>query len=168
MKIAEKKVVTFEYKMTDQSGTVLDESGEEPLIYLHGLGNIVIGLEKALEGRSAGEEFQLTLAPEDAYGHRDPEMMQAVHRDEFEDKDLKIGEQFEMPIDEDDLPEGMEPFILVTIAQLEDEEVIVDLNHELAGKTLNFDVKIKDVRDATEIELEHEHAHYPGDEHGCG
>ena len=170
MKIAEKKVATFEYKMRDDSGTVLDESGEEPLIYLHGLGNIMVGLEKALEGKSAGDKFQLTLDPADAYGHRDEDLLESFSRSEFEAKDknnLKIGDQFEMPIDNVDLPEGMDPFIPVTIVKLEGDEVVVDMNHELAGKTLSFDVEIHDVRDATDAELEHGHAHYPGDEHEC-
>lgn len=160
MQIVQNKVVTLEYTLTDATGNVLDATaGREPLAYIHGMGNIIPGLETALEGRSAGDNFQISISPEDAYGERHEHMVQVIPRDRFEGVDtLDVGMQFQA---------GTEfgPRI-VTITTIEGDDVTVDANHPLAGTSLNFDVTVAEVRDATTEELEHGHTHGPeGHEH---
>jgi len=155
MQIAKDKVVTMEYTLTDTEGTTIDTSrGREPLAYLHGAGGIIPGLEAALEGRSSGEQVQVTIAPEDAYGDRDEQLLQVVPRDKFDVADVEVGMQFHAESDQ-----GRH---VVTVIAVSDEEVTVDANHPLAGVTLNFDVEVVDVREATEEELTHGHVHGPG------
>lgn len=156
MQITADKVVAFDYTLTDAEGEVIDSSeGQEPLLYLHGQGGIIEGLERALEGRIAGDQLQVTVEPEDAYGFRDDELLQHVPREQFEDvDDLEIGMQFQADTDD-----GLMVFTVVEVA---DDVIQVDGNHPLAGETLNFDVTIRDVRDATDEELQHGHAHGAG------
>ena len=155
MHIEKRKVVTIEYTLTDESEEVLDTSkGQEPLTYLHGAGNIIPGLEAALEGKTEGDALKVKITPEEGYGDRDETLVQAVPRDRFPDGELEVGMQFRA-----DGPEGPR---LVTIVEMDDKSVTVDANHPLAGVTLCFDVAVVAVRDATLEELTHGHVHGEG------
>lgn len=159
MQIAINKVVNIHYTLTNDAGEVLDSSrGQSPLAYIHGLGNIIPGLENALEGRVAGDKFKIRIAPEDAYGARNDELVQAVPRSAFEGIDeIRPGMQFQAQS-----PEGVQ---LVTVVEVIGDQVVLDGNHPMAGVTLNFDVEVADVRDATPEELDHGHVHGPGGHH---
>ena len=156
MNIAKDKVVSIDYTLTDDGGKVLDSSsGREPLAYLHGAGNIIPGLESALEGKGRGDQLNVSIKPPDAYGDRDDRMIQAVPRTAFGGaQNIEPGMQFQA-----NTPAGPR---VITVVGVEDDQVTVDANHPLAGQTLNFDVKVVDVRDATAAELEHGHVHGPG------
>jgi len=159
MQIANNKVVSIHYKLTNDDGDILDSSeGQEPLAYLHGLGNIIPGLENALNGRAVGDKFSVTVAPADGYGERDNEMVQSVPKSAFQGVDQILpGMQFQAQS-----PEGMQ---LVTVIDVDGDEVILDGNHPMAGITLTFDVEVTEIRDATAEELEHGHVHGPGGHH---
>ena len=159
MTIAENKVVTLHYTLTDDEGTIIDKSDDGSFLYLHGASNIIPGLENALTGKAAGDELQVKVAPADAYGERNDAAKEEVPREMFPaDTEIQPGMQFHA-----EGPEGQ--MITVTVAEVSDDTVTVDGNHPLAGVTLNFDVKIVDVRDASAEELEHGHAHGPGGHH---
>lgn len=152
MQIANEKVITIDYTLTDEEGEVIDSSEHDgPLSYLHGSGNIVPGLENALEGKTVGDALKVVVAPDDAYGERDEKLVQAVPRDEFPDGEIAVGMRFRA-----DSPSGSK---VLTVVALNDAEVTVDANHPLAGRTLSFDVTVRGIRDATQEELEHGHVH---------
>jgi FKBP-type peptidyl-prolyl cis-trans isomerase SlyD len=159
MKIAHEKVVSIHYTLTNKEGTVLDSSsGSEPLAYLHGFGNIIPGLENALEGKGKGEKLSVTVEPEQGYGARDEQLVQAVPRSAFKGvDDLAPGMQFQA--------QGPQGARLVVVTQVAQDVVTVDANHPLAGQTLHFDVEVSEVRDATAEELEHGHVHGPHGHH---
>ncbi len=152
--IGDNMVVSMHYTLTDDSGNVLDSSeGSDPLSYLHGAGDIIPGLEKALVGKVADDALQVTVAPEEGYGEKVPELMQIVDRAAFQGvDDLQPGMAFEAQGQNGEAQR-------VVIANIEGDQVTVDANHPLAGVTLNFDVKIVGVREATQEELSHGHAH---------
>lgn len=147
-------VVSMDYTLTDESGNVLDSSNDsEPLAYLHGAGNIIPGLEKALVGKMADDVLQVEVAPAEAYGEKVPELMQTVDKAAFQGVDnLEPGMAFEAQGENGQVQR-------VVIASIDGDQVTVDGNHPLAGMTLNFDVKIISVRDATEEEISHGHVH---------
>ncbi len=157
MKIAKHKVVAIDYTLTDDDGETIDSSLEaDPLHYLHGEGNLIPGLESELEGKSIGDRFQVSIEPADGYGERDDELEQVLSRENFSEiDDLEVGMQFRAPTDDDEE-------VIVTVVELDDDTVTIDGNHELAGLTLHFDVTVRDIRDATDEEIEHGHAHGPG------
>ena len=156
MQIGDQKVVTLHYTLTDSEGTVIDKSEDGSFAYLHGARNIIPGLENALTGKSAGDELTVSVAPDDAYGARDEAMTQQVPKNMFEDaNEIAVGTQFHAQG-----PNG--ETLIVTVMEVQEEHVVVDGNHPLAGVDLNFDVKIVDVRDASEEEIEHGHVHGPG------
>ncbi|MHA3771066.1 FKBP-type peptidyl-prolyl cis-trans isomerase [Verrucomicrobiota bacterium sgz303538] len=159
MKIEKDKVVSIDYTLTDGENEVIDSSkGGAPLAYLHGNGNLVPGLEKALEGKTTGESVKVSIPPEEGYGLRNEERVGEVPRSAFAGApDVQPGMQFQARG-----PHGVE---LVTVVAVGNDTVTVDGNHPLAGETLNFDVTVRDVRDATAEELEHGHAHAPGGHH---
>ncbi|TXK65662.1 FKBP-type peptidyl-prolyl cis-trans isomerase [Alkalisalibacterium limincola] len=159
MQIADRCVASFNYTLTNDAGDVLDTSnGREPLAYLHGAGNIVPGLEKAMEGKSAGETFKVDVAPEEGYGERHDALVQVVPRDAFQGvDDIQPGMQFQA--------QSNQGVMSVTVTKIEDGQVTVDGNHPLAGETLHFDIEVTEVREATAEELEHGHAHGAGGAH---
>ncbi len=159
MQIAHQKVVSIHYTLTNVDGDIIDSSeGSEPLSYLHGFGNIIPGLENALTGRKAGDRFTVSVTPAEGYGERDDGMIQTVPRNAFHGVDeIQPGMQFQAQS-----PEGMQ---LVTVIGVEEDQVILDGNHPMAGLTLNFAVEITAVRDATHEELDHGHVHGPGGHH---
>lgn len=141
-------VVSFNYTLTDDNGTVLDTSeGSAPLAYLHGHDNIIPGLEKALEGVEPGFKSEVVIEPADAYGEADKENIFEMEKDAFpSDMPLAPGMQF---IGE--TPSGETP---LTIIEVQDKLVIVDANHPLAGVRLHFDIEVTEVREATDAELD--------------
>ena len=159
MKIAKGKVVSIEYTLRDDNGNVLDSSdGREPLAYLHGNGNLIPGLESQLEGKIANDILKVSVAPADGYGEFDQSQIVTVPRNQFTGiNDLAVGMQF--------TSSGPDGERVVTVTKIEKENVTVNGNHPLAGQTLNFDVKIIGVREATAEELSHGHVHGAGGHH---
>jgi FKBP-type peptidyl-prolyl cis-trans isomerase SlyD len=157
MQITKNKVVSIDYKLTDQQGAVLDTSnGRAPLVYLHGSGSLIPGLEKQLEGKSAGEKLSVDIPPAEAYGFRNEGLVQSVPRSAFRNVDkIEKGMKFNAQG-----PQGGPHS--VTVAGVENDTIQIDANHPLAGKALHFDVTIIDVRDPTPEEARHGHAHGPG------
>ena len=156
MQVAANTVVAFDYVLTAPDGKVIDSNeGAGPLAYIHGQGQIIPGLEAALEGRTTGDAFQVTVPPEKAYGVRDSALVQVVSRDMFESvNELEVGMRFRASLED-----GEHVF---TIVGLDDKQVTIDGNHPLAGTTLRFDVKVVEVRAATAEELDHGHVHGAG------
>jgi FKBP-type peptidyl-prolyl cis-trans isomerase SlyD len=159
MTISHHKVVTIDYTLKNAQGEVLDSSeGQDPLVYLHGAENIVVGLERELEGKTVGDSLKTVVSPEDGYGVRNEEMVAAVPRDMFEsDMDIEVGMSFQAETDQ-----GVQ---VVNIVAVNDEEVTVDGNHPLADEVLHFDVTVRAIREATADELEHGHVHSEGCNH---
>lgn len=159
MQIAERTVASFHYTLTNDAGEVLDSSeGGQPLTYLHGVGNIVPGLEQAMVGRSVGDRFEVKVAPEDGYGLPNDFMIQTVPRIAFQGVEaLEIGMQFQAQT-----PQGP---MSVVISKIDADEVTVDGNHPLAGQNLNFAIEVTDVRDASLEEVVHGHVHGAGGHH---
>ena len=152
--IGDNLVVGMHYKLTDNDGNVLDSSeGSEPLGYLHGAGNLIPGLEKALVGKVEGDSLQVKVEPAEAYGEVMPELIETVDKAAFQGVDsIEAGMAFESQG-----PDGSMQHVVVI--EVEDDEVTIDANHPLAGVVLNFDVEIISVREATEEEIDHGHAH---------
>lgn len=148
MIISENKSVFIDYELKDEQGLVMDTSnGREPLNYIHGHGSLIVGLEKALEGKAIGNEFNVKISPEDAYGQRNQDLIQKLPRKDLSGTDeIKLGMQLELKFENGDLR-------LVTVTEIDDHYVTFDGNHPLAGKDLNFDITVRDVRDASETEL---------------
>jgi FKBP-type peptidyl-prolyl cis-trans isomerase SlyD len=152
--IGDKLVVSMHYTLTDDDGTTIDSSeGAEPLTYLHGAGNIIPGLENALVGKIEGDALQVDVVAAEGYGEIQPELIQIVQRAAFEGvESIEVDMAFEAHT-----PEGGTQRIVVR--QVEGDEVTVDANHPLAGLDLHFDLQIITVRDASDEELTHGHAH---------
>ena len=155
MNISKGKVVNIHYALNDAAGEVLESSeGQAPLEYLHGHGNIIAGLEKALDGKAAGDKLKAVIPPEDGYGIRDETLVKELPLSSFQGPDeVAVGAQFQA--------ETSQGPRLATVTKMDDENVTVDLNHPLADQTLSFDIDVVDVREATEEELSHGHAHGP-------
>lgn len=151
--VAAGKVAIIHYTLTDAAGEVIDSStGEDPMPYLHGGGNIVEGLEEALDGRAVGDKIAVVVPPEKGYGPRQDAPPQPVPRDGFPaDVELEVGMQF--------MVEAGEGYAPVWITGIEDQVVFLDGNHPLAGATLHFAVEVVGIRDATEDEVAHGHPH---------
>lgn len=142
MQIANETVVTIHYTLTDEKGVVLDSSaGEEPLTFVQGSGTMIPGLEKELEGKAAGDEFKVSIPPSAGYGERDEDLVQKVPRKSFPVEEVEVGMHFQA--------RGPEGTRILTVVATDDDNVTIDSNHPLAGATLNFDVKVIDVRAAT-------------------
>ena len=157
MQVSEQKVVTMNYEVADDQGQLIDRSEEGgPLAYIHGNGQLIPGLETALEGRGKGDKVAVHVPPEQGYGERDEEGVQTVARNQFDDSvEIEVGMQFEAQDDD----EGHQ---IVTVVAVDGENITLDTNHPLAGKSLRFEVEILDVRDASAEELSHGHVHGPG------
>lgn len=154
LEIADQRAVAIHYTLKNDAGEVLDSSeGMEPLVYLHGFGNIIPGLEDALLGKKVGDSLQVTVQPADGYGEMMDELRQVVPVDMFEGvDDIEVGQMFETQSQEGHI-------MLVTVTAIEDGQVTIDANHPLAGEVLHFDVTVEEVREASEDELEHGHIH---------
>jgi FKBP-type peptidyl-prolyl cis-trans isomerase SlyD len=160
MEIANNTVVSIEFELTDENGELLDKSTPgQPLIYIQGAQSMVPGLEAALEGKAIGADLEVTLEPTEGYGMVSDELFQEVPKDQFEGvEELKVGMEFQAQTNN-----GVQ---IVSISEVKDEVVVINGNHPLAGKTLNFEVKVVDVREATPEELDSGHIHSTSC--GCG
>jgi FKBP-type peptidyl-prolyl cis-trans isomerase SlyD len=154
--IADQKVVSLNYTVKDTEGHIIDSSeGAKPLSYLHGQNNIIAGLETALVGKAVGDEFEVTVEPEDAYGEYNKEMVQVVPRETFKEFE-KIEQGMVFNANTQNGP------IQLKVTDIEGDNITVDPNHPLSGKTLHFSGSVIEVREATEEELEHGHVHGEG------
>jgi FKBP-type peptidyl-prolyl cis-trans isomerase SlyD len=156
MKIEKGNVVGIDYSLHLGDGQVVDRSDPgEPLTYIQGEGQIVPGLETALEGLGIGDAKKVVVAPGEGYGEHDPRGIQEVPRGAFPSEfEPKVGMELTA-----EGPNG-EP-VPFTIREVKPDTVVIDLNHPLAGRTLHFDVTVREVRTATAEELEHGHVHGP-------
>ena len=159
MQVTINKVISINYTLTDAQGTELDSSrGGAPFAYIHGIGNIIPGLEAALEGQAQGDQINAVIPPEKAYGTRDENLVQHLPRDQFDtDEDIEVGMQFQAMSESGPR--------MVTVVGVDADTVTIDGNHPLAGVTLHFDVTVMEIRDATDEELSHGHVHGPHDHH---
>lgn len=159
MEIAADAVVLIHYTLKGDDGTVLDSSaGGEPLAYIQGHGNLVPGLEKALEGKQHGNKLAVTLSPDEGYGKRSDALVQRVPKRSLQGAgDIRKGMQFRAQTDD-----GLRVF---TVTAVVGDMVTLDGNHPLADQTLHFDVEVVEVRSATAEELEHGHVHGAGGHH---
>jgi FKBP-type peptidyl-prolyl cis-trans isomerase SlyD len=159
VEISADKVVLIHYTLKDDAGAVIDSSsGSEPLAYIQGHGNLVAGLEKALEGKQDGSEVSVSVDPAEGYGKHDPQLIQRVPKRTLQGSgEIKKGMQFQGRTDD-----GMRLF---TVTAVMGDMVTLDGNHPLADKTLHFDVQVVLVREATTEELEHGHVHGAGGHH---
>jgi FKBP-type peptidyl-prolyl cis-trans isomerase SlyD len=155
MKIAKNTVVSVAYKLSDAQGNLIEES-DEPMVYLHGgYDGTFPKIEEELDGREPGFSTQVQLEPQDAFGEYDPDLVKIEPRDRFPEP-LEIGMQFEGTPEEGD--EELDSLIY-TVTDVAEDKVVLDGNHPLAGMALRFALTVKEVREATEDEIEHEHAH---------
>ena len=160
MKIADKKAVAIEFTLKDDAGELIETSvGKDPLWYMQGLGNLVPGLEKALEGKEVGETVDVKLPPADAYGELDDKEIRKIPLRKIKAPRIQVGGRYQ--VQGDDGPR------VVVVKSVIGDYALVDGNHPLAGKTLHFICKVIEVRDATEDEQEHGHVHGP-EGHGHG
>lgn len=158
--IAKDSVVSFHYSLTDTDGKTLETSRDgDPTVYLHGASNILPAMEKAFEGKAAGAIFNITLTPEDAYGERKADALQRVPAKYLaHEGKLRAGQVVHLHLKDG----GQQPVTIVKVGKF---SVDIDANHPLAGLTLNFDIEVVDVREASAEEKEHGHAHGPGGHH---
>lgn len=146
MKIEKNKMVAFNYTLKDEKGKQLDTSfGADPLQYYHGHGFLIAGLEKELEGKEEGQKFSCTIKAKDGYGEYDPRLVASVPRDRFDtDQEIEVGMDFQV-----DTPAGP---TFVKVKEVQKDTIVVDANHDLAGKDLFFDIEIVSVKEPTEEE----------------
>ncbi len=154
MTVKKDKVVEMHYTLKNDSGEVIDSSkDQDPMPFLHGHGNIIPGLEKALEGMKVGESCDVSIEPKEAYGEYRDDIIREIPMDALQGiDDLQVGMQLQSQ------DENGNPFI-VSVKEIKDNSVVVDGNHPLAGETLHFSVSIENVRDASPEEIDHGHVH---------
>ncbi|MCJ7815652.1 MAG: peptidylprolyl isomerase [Xanthomonadales bacterium] len=159
MNIENKKVVSFHYTLSNTQGEQIESSRDhDPMVYLHGAGNIIPGLEKAMAGKTAGDSFEVRVEPAEAYGERNENGVQRIPAKHFKHAErLEVGQ----PV----MLHTKQGQVQVTVVKVGRFNIDVDRNHPLAGQTLTFDVEVTDVREATDDELSHGHAHGPGGAH---
>lgn len=151
--IGKNSVVAINYTLTNDAGEVMDSSeGREPLTYLHGANNLIPGLENELEGKTSGASFKVSIAAADGYGESDPSMIQTVPREMFRGvENIEVGMGFTAQG-----PQGQQHIVVTAV---NGDEITVDGNHPMAGKTLHFAVEVISVREATAEEIDHGHVH---------
>jgi FKBP-type peptidyl-prolyl cis-trans isomerase SlyD len=161
MNITKHTVVHMHYTLTDNEGQILDSSvGREPLAYLHGVGSLIPGLEKQIEGKQVGAKFLAKVTAEDAYGPYYDELLEIVPLSGFQsDGEETLMEGMEVQVETNEGP------MIAKVTKISGDDVTLDMNHPLAGVDLNFDVEIVEVRMATNEEIDHGHAHGPGGHH---
>ena len=157
MKVGKDKVVLMHYTLKNDAGDVIDSSdGADPLPFLQGHGNIIPGLESALEGSKVGDKLDVSIKPEEGYGERMKDAIQEIPSSALKGVDeVKVGMQLQSQ-DKDGNA------FLVTVTKIEDDKITVDGNHPLAGQTLHFSVSIESIRKAEAEELSHGHVHADG------
>jgi FKBP-type peptidyl-prolyl cis-trans isomerase SlyD len=157
MALEENKVVSISYTLKDENGEMLDvATKEQPFVFLSGQNQILPNLEKKISKMVIGSQQKVILSPEEGYGEYRDEAVREVKRSDFPDKiELEVGQRFMA-----DLGEGQQrPFF---VKEVSDNEVTIDFNHPLAGITLEFNLELLDIRDATDEEIMHGHVHGPG------
>lgn len=155
--IKQNSVVTMHYELKDSEGEVLDSSkGQDPLVYLQGAGNIIVGLEEQLLGKAVGDTVDAIVSPDKGYGMPVEALVQTVPKEAFGEEidKVEVGMRFQAETEQGPVP--------VVVTAMDEANVTVDGNHPLAGKELHFHVSISEIRDATAEEIEHGHAHGPG------
>ncbi len=155
--IKEHSVVTMHYELKNAEGEVLDSSkGQDPLVYLHGAGNIIVGLEEQLLGKNVGDNITAIVAPEKGYGMPVDALIQTVPREAFGDEieKVEVGMRFQAETEQGPVP--------VVVTAMDESTVTVDGNHPLAGQQLHFEVSIAEIREASQEEIDHGHVHGPG------
>lgn len=159
MQIVNNTAVTIHYTLTNDAGEELDSTaGSEPMVYLHGSGNIISGLEKVLHHKNVGDKFDVRIEPADAYGEFSEEMIQVVSREMFDGIDeLEVGMQFHAAVNSGS---G-----IITVIKIDGDDITIDGNHPMAGQALNFSVEVMGVRLATKEENSHGHIHGAGCNH---
>ncbi len=159
MQISNDLVGSIHYTLKNDQGEVLDSSeGQEPLEYLHGKGNIVIGLENALTGKSIGDKLSIVVNPEEGYGEYDANLVQELSKDMFSGVEtIEVGMEFHAQTQD-----GMQ---IIEVKKVEGDTITVDGNHPMAGQSLHFDIEVVAIREASADELEHGHVHGPDSEH---
>jgi len=158
MQITKDKIVQINYTLKNDGGEVIDSSeGGDPLAYLHGHHGIIPGLENALEGKTVGDKLDVSVEPKEGYGEHEKAMVQVVQKNMFEGMEVTPGIQFQAQTNQ-----GPQ---VVTVTAVDGDDITIDGNHPLAGQTLHFSVEVTEVRDASEEELAHGHAHGPDGHH---
>lgn len=163
MQISADKVVSFHYKLSDSDGSLLESSHEgEPTLYLHGHSNLLASLEGEMEGKSAGDKLSVTLTPEQGYGERRDGATQRIpikhlHIQASQKNKLKPGDKVLV-----NTKNGPWEAVVLKVGKF---NVDIDSNHPLSGKTITFDIEVNEVREATDEELAHGHAHGAGGHH---
>lgn len=159
MKVTSNSVVSLDYTLKNNAGVVIDSSkGHSPLVYLHGVGGLIPGLENEIEGMKKGQAKTVVVQPEHGYGEKSDELLYVVPKSGFQgEEEMQVGMQVEL--DSDNGP------ALAFISKIDGEDITLDLNHPLAGEVLTFDISVVDVREATAEEIEHGHAHGPDGHH---
>lgn len=157
--IGKNSVVSIHYTLKDDEGVVMDSSeGMEPLTYLHGNNNLISGLEKELQGKVKGSRLSAVIAPKDAYGELNSDLVQTISMSMFKGVDnVEVGMTF--------VAQSEHGQRQVRVVEVEGDDVTIDANHPMAGKTLHFDVEVMEVRDATAQEIAHGHVHHGGHDH---
>lgn len=159
MQVANNTAVSFHYTLTNDAGEELDSTaGSEPLAYLHGRGNIISGLEQALNEKQVGDAFNVRIEAADAYGEFNENMIQVVSRDMFDGIDrVEVGMQFHAAVESG-------PGV-ITVIEVDGDDITIDGNHPLAGQALNFAIEVVEIREATPDEISHGHIHGAGCHH---
>ena len=151
MKIERNTAVTLQLKVADAKGKVI-EDGKEPSVYLHGgYGNTLEKIEAALDGQEAGFQLVLSLAAADAFGERDDTLLRSLPKKQFP-PGVKVGGQLEGRGDDGQM-------MVFNVMKIKGDTVLLDANHPLAGLALTFNIKVLDVRQATDEEISHQHVH---------
>lgn len=159
MQIVNNTAVSIHYVLTNDKGEEIDSTdGGDPLVYLHGHGNIISGLEKALHNREVGDKFTIRIEPAEAYGEFSNDMIQVVSRDMFDGIDqLEVGMQFHAAVNTGSS--------VITVTKIDGDDITIDGNHPMAGQALNFEIEVVNVRMATKDEVTHGHIHGAGCHH---
>lgn len=156
--IAKNSVVSLQYELLDADGTLIERT-DAPITYLHGGYDGIFPLvEQALHGKSVGDTLSVRMDPDDAFGEYDAELIRVEPRNLFP-VNVTVGMQFEGS------PQGSGNAMLYTVTDVTDDNVVVDANHPLAGKTVEFKCTVTEVRGATSEEIRHGHVHGPGGHH---
>lgn len=154
-KIEKNAVVTMHYRLSDESGKEIEAN---EMAYLHGHSNIIPGLEDNLTGLKPGDKKAVEVQPKDGYGEYRDDLIQVVERSAFpEGQQIEAGMQFQA--------QGEHGVQIFTVNEVKGDEISLDGNHPMAGKTLHFDIEVKEIRPATSEEVEHGHVHGPHDHH---
>jgi FKBP-type peptidyl-prolyl cis-trans isomerase SlyD len=159
MKIENNKVVGIEYTLKDKDGAVVDTNAGsgEPLYFIQGLGTIVPGLERSMNGKAVGESFDVTVKAADGYGEFDANRKRRIPKSALNGMEVQVGQMLQAS--------GPEGASVVTVSDVTETEIEIDGNHPMAGKDLFFSIKVTEIRDATQEEISHGHAHGPGGHH---